>query len=90
VTSGIVAALEDGFGIVVLVNADAKDKPISDIGLKIAEKAFGSADTSSSPPANQSTISRCSTLPRHAGVVAQADNARASYPDLAGTYYSAG
>jgi hypothetical protein len=89
VTSAIVAALEDGIGIVVLVNGDAKDTPILDIILKVSEKAFGSADTSSSPPANQPTNSRHSTLPRHTTDL-MADSAGAPSLDLAGTYYNPG
>lgn len=89
-TSLIVAAVEDGIGIVVLVNADAKDESALNIILKAAEKAFGSANSSSPPPANPSIVSR-STLPRHAGVAPRADSpGTPSSLDLAGTYYSAG
>jgi hypothetical protein len=89
VSSAVVAALEDGIGIVVLANADSKGTPIFDIILKVAEKVFGTVD-SPSTPAKQSTISRRSTLPRHAGVTAREESARTSYIDLAGTYYSPG
>jgi hypothetical protein len=90
VTSAVVAALEDGIGIVVLVNADAKDEPIIDIILKVAEKAFGSANTSSSPPATQTTFPRRSTQPRHTGLTAQGDSTGTSSLDLSGTYYNPG
>jgi hypothetical protein len=90
VTSAVVAAPEDGIGIVVLVNADAKDRPIFDIILKVVEKAFGSADTSSSPPANQPTISHRSTLSRRTGMTARAESSGTSSLDLAGTYYNPG
>ena len=98
-TSLIVAALEDGVGVVVLVNADSKDEPALDIILKAAEIAFGSANSSSSPPPATptatppgipSTIPR-STLPRDAGVAARADSPGTPPSlDLAGTYYSTG
>jgi hypothetical protein len=87
VTSAIVTALEDGIGIVVLVNSDSRDTPILDIILKVAEKAFGSAYTSSSPPADQSNIPHRSTLPRQTGLRAGTDSAGL---DLAGSYYNPG
>jgi hypothetical protein len=73
----------------VLVNAESKSEPITDIVLKAAEKAFGSGVSSSSPPANQTTVSRRSRLPRTAGVTARADGG-APGVDLTGTYYNAG
>ena len=98
-TSLIVAAVEDGVGVVVLVNADSKDESALNIVLKAAEIAFGSTNTSSSPPpatssatppALPSTIPR-STLPRHAGVAARAFSPGTPPSlDLAGTYYSTG
>jgi hypothetical protein len=97
VTTLIAAALEDGIGIILLANADSKEIPISNIILKASEKVFGYADpSSSSPPANQSAVSRRSKLPRnHAGVTARADDgAGAGAPlsdvDLTGTYCNAG
>jgi hypothetical protein len=92
VTSGVLAALEDGFGIVVLVNADQKTTPLLNIAFKIAVMAFGSANTSSSAPANLPTNSRRSTLPRleHGGLTARGNSAGASGLDLAGTYYNPG
>ena len=90
VSSFIAAAPEDGIGIIVLVNADSKGTAVSNIILKAAEIAFGSANPSSSPPANQSAASR-SILPRHAGVAARGDYSRTPpYLGVAGSYYSAG
>ena len=93
VSSLIVAAPEDGIGIVLLVNADSKSTAILDILSKATEIAFGSANSSSSPPANQSApsvVSR-SILPRHAGVAARGDSSGTlPYLDVAGRYYSAG
>lgn len=93
VSTAIAAAVEDGIGIVVLANTDSGDTPIIDIILAAAAKAFGFADPSSSLANNQSTVSRRSKLPRHAGasVTARADDgAGASDVDLTGTYYNAG
>jgi hypothetical protein len=42
VTSVIVAALEDGIGIIALTNADAKEISLKNIIIKAAEKAFSS------------------------------------------------
>ena len=90
-TSLIVAAPEDGIGIIVLVNADSKGTSTLTIFEKVAEIAFSSANFSSSLPANQSTIVSRSTPPQHAHVAARADSSEApSYLDLAGTYYSTG
>ena len=94
-TAYIAAALEDGIGIVVLANADSEDTPVLNIIVAAAEKAFGSANSSSSSsPANQSSISRRSKLPRHVGVTARADNSGTGTPPdvdlLAGAYYNAG
>jgi hypothetical protein len=96
VSTSIYAALEDGIAIIVLVNADSKATPISDIFSAAAEKAFGSADpSSSSPPVSQPATSRRSGLPRnYAGMTTRADDgAGAALPsdvDLTGTYYNAG
>jgi hypothetical protein len=89
VSALIVAAPEDGIGIVVLVNAESKADSITDIVVKAAEKAFGSEESSSSQSANQTTVSRRSKLPRRDGVTARADDGSPSV-DLTGTYYNAG
>ena len=90
-SSLIVAAPEDGIGIIILVNADSKGTAALTILEKAAEIAFSSANSSSSPPANQSTIVSRSTRPQHAHVTARADSSETpSYLDLAGTYYSTG
>ena len=90
-SSLIVAAPEDGIGIIILVNADSKGTAALTILEKAAEIAFSSANSSSSPPANQSTIVSRSTRPQHAHVAARADSSGTpSYLDLAGTYYSTG
>ena len=88
-STAIAAAPGDGIGIIVLVNADSKADSIINIVLKAAEKAFGSGVSSSSPPANQTTASRRSKLPRTAGVTPRADG-DAPGVDLTGTYYNAG
>jgi len=87
VSTAIVAAPEDGIGIIVLTNADSKADAIVNIILKAAEKAFGN----SSSPANTTTLTRRSDLlvPRHAGVTARA-NEGAPGVDLTGTYHNAG
>jgi hypothetical protein len=90
VTSAVVGALEDDIGVVVLVNADAKDIPVLEIILEVLGKAFGSADTSSSPPVSQPTISHRSTLSRRTGATARAEGAGMSSLDLAGTYHNPG
>jgi len=81
VSTQIVAALEDGFGIVALTNADEKAESLEKIILGLAQKALGLGvgNSFNTPPANNSVTSR-SILPRYAP----------SYPDPAGTYYSAG
>ena len=85
-STAIFAALEDGIGIIVLVNTDSKGEPIIDIVLKAAEKAFGFGNSSSSAP----TVTRRSNLlPRHAGVSARVDDGP-PHVDLTGTYYNAG
>ena len=63
VSTAIGAAVEDGIGIIVLANTDSWATLILDIILVAAAKAFGFADTSSSLPDNQSTVSRRSKLP---------------------------
>ncbi len=90
VSTAIVAALEDGIGIVVLANADSKALSLRNIILGVAQKAFSSANSSDSPPTNKLTVLR-SVMPQHAGVVARADGAGTPpYLDPAGTYYSTG
>jgi hypothetical protein len=88
VSTAIGAALEDGIGIIVLTNADSKADPIGNIILKVAEKAFGSENPSSTSPA---TVTRRSNqpVPRHAGVTARVDKGP-PHIDLTGTYYNAG
>jgi hypothetical protein len=72
------------------VNADSEEDPIINIVRIVAEKAFGSGNSSSSPPANQSTTaSRRSNLPRHAGLTTRGDD-RTLEVDLTGIYYNAG
>ena len=86
----VAAALEDGIGIVVLVNADTKGLSLYKIIVGIAEKAFGAGNSSISPAADDSITSR-SILPRHSGVTSRADSAGAPpHPNLAGTYHSTG
>jgi hypothetical protein len=90
VSTYIATALEDGIGIVVLANADAKTSSLRNIVIGVAEKAFGTGNSSSSPPANDSITSR-SIVPRHSGVTARADSTGTPpYLDLAGTYRSTG
>jgi len=90
VSTVVAAALEDGIGIVVLVNADAKGSSLEKIIVGVAEKAFGVGNSSNLPPADDSITSR-SIQPRHSVVTARADSAGTPpYPDLAGTYYSTG
>ncbi|KAI0286671.1 beta-lactamase/transpeptidase-like protein [Russula aff. rugulosa BPL654] len=94
VSTQIAAALEDGFGIVALVNADAKADAIQEIVLGLAQQALG-LGYKPPAPANNSVTSR-SISPRHvsAGVTARVDRRGApsypQYPDPAGTYSSAG
>jgi hypothetical protein len=90
VSTFVVAAPEDGIGIVVLVNADAKGLSLEEIILGVAEKVFGAGNSSNFPPADNSITSR-SILPRHSGVTARADSAGTPpYLDLAGAYHSTG
>jgi hypothetical protein len=91
VSTAVVAALEDGIGIVVLVNADAKGLSLEKIIVGVSEKVFGAGNHSSNvPPADDSITSR-SILSRHSGVTARADSAGTPpYLDLAGTYHSTG
>ena len=85
----VAAAVEDGFGIVVLTNADAKAYSIENIIIKVAEKALGSQNSSSpsSSSPDTTTVTRRSNVlsPRHAGVTP-----RGNVVDLTGTYYNAG
>ena len=78
-------APEDGIAIIALTNADDKGDSISDIVGKIAEKAFGSENSS---PA---TVRRRSNqlTPRHAGLTARGDDGPPN-ADLTGTYCNAG
>jgi hypothetical protein len=90
VSTVVVAALEDGIGIVVLVNADTKGSSIEKIIVAVADKVFGAGNSSNSAPANDSITSR-SILPRDSGVTTRADSAGTPpYLDLAGTYHSTG
>jgi hypothetical protein len=90
VSTLIVAAPEDGIGIVVLVNADSKASSIGNIILGVAEKVFGAENSSNFQPADDSITSR-SILPRHSSVTSRADSAETPpYLDLAGTYHSTG
>ena len=87
----IAVAREDGVAIVVLANTDSSDVPISDILNAAAAKAFGPTDSSSSP----ATVSRRSTPPPNADMMARADDdstgASPSEVDmLTGTYYNPG
>ena len=92
-TTVIVAAPEDGIGIIVLVNAESKGTAVSDIIQKAAEIAFSSTNSSSAPPTSPSTVSR-SILPRdaqRAGLAAHGDSSGTPpYLDVAGSYYSSG
>ena len=86
----VVAAVEDGIGIVVLVNADAKALSLEKIILVVAEKVFGAGNPSNLSPADDSITSR-SILPRDSGVTTRADSAGTPPNlDLAGTYHSTG
>jgi hypothetical protein len=92
VSTIVVAALEDGIGIVVLVNADGKGSSLQKILLGVAEKVFGAGNSPNSPgpPADDSITSR-SILPRDSIVTARADSAETPpCLDLTGTYYSTG
>jgi hypothetical protein len=90
VSTIIVAAPEDGIGIVVLANADAKALSLDKIILGVAEKVFGAENSSNFPPADGPITSR-SILPRHSSVTSRADSAGTPpYLDLAGTYHSTG
>ena len=88
----VVAALEDGIGIVVLVNADTKGLSIEKIIVGVADKVFGARNSSNSEsaPANDSITSR-SILPRDSDMTTRADSAGTPRSlDLAGTYHSTG
>ena len=90
VSTIVAAALEDGIGIVVLVNADTKGLSVEKIIDGVAEKAFGAGNSSNLPPADNSITSRA-IRPRDSGVTSRADNAGTPPNlDLAGTYYSTG
>jgi hypothetical protein len=93
VSTFVAAALQDGFGIIVLANADSKDTALLNITDAAAAIAFGIGD-SSFPPANQSTPSRRSEQPRHASPIARGDHGDAPAPSdvdlLTGIYYNAG
>jgi hypothetical protein len=58
VSTVVVAALEDGIGIVVLVNADAKGLSLEKIIVGVSEKVFGAGNSSNFPPADDSITSR--------------------------------
>jgi hypothetical protein len=91
VSTVVVAALEDGIGIVVLVNADTKGSSLEKIILGVADNVFGAGNSSNHPPADDSITPRSTILPRPAGVTARADSAGTPpYLDLAGTYHSTG
>jgi len=94
VTTAVAATLENGIGIIVLMNADSKEDAILDIILKVADKAFSSGNSSSSPspsPNSSTTVTRRSNLlvPRRAGVTARADQGAPDI-DLTGTYFNPG
>jgi hypothetical protein len=91
VSALIIAALEDGIGIVVLVNADAKGSSIEKVIVGVAEKAFGAGNSSNSPPADDPINSR-SILPRKSGMIMARADSTETPPclDLAGTYHSTG
>jgi hypothetical protein len=90
VSTTVIAAPEDGIGIVVLANADVKGESLNKIFLGVAEKVFGAGNSSNHPRADDSITSR-SILLRHAGVTTRANSAGTPpYLDLAGTYHSTG
>ena len=85
----VTAALDDGVGVIVLANADAKQPYMIDIAGLVAAKALG-LDTGVSPPANISTRSR-TDLRRRSGVSPLAKRSAAlGVLDLAGIYHNAG
>jgi len=94
VSAVIAAALEDGLAVVALANADAKQPPMIDIALLVAEKAFGlrTGISSSSPSTNTSILRRTtSNSRRRAGEISRANGTAAPHDvDLAGTYYNPG
>jgi hypothetical protein len=92
VSTIVIAALEDGIGIVMLVNADGKGSSLEKITLGIAEKVFGAGNSSNSEsPSADDSISSRSILPRDSNVTAWADSAETPpCLDLAGTYHSTG
>lgn len=80
----VAAALEDGVGVIVLANADAKQPYMTDIIGLVAEKAF-ELGTGVSPSANTST------LRRRTGVSPREESTAApGILDLAGIYFNAG
>lgn len=87
----IVAALEDGIGIVVLGNADGKGLSLEKIILRVAEKAFGTGNSSNFPPDDDSITSR-SILRRDSTIMTTREDSAgtSSCLDLTGTYYSTG
>ena len=86
----VVAALDDGVGVVVLGNADKKGSSLKKIILGVAEKVSGAGNSSNFPPADNSITSR-SILPRHSGLTSRTENAGTPPSlDLAGTYHSTG
>jgi hypothetical protein len=92
VSTSVTAALEDGIGVIVLLNADdeSQQPAIYNITLLALAKAFGLEATSGSSPANTSTFSS-SNQQRRASISALQSRASSSpYLDLAGTYYNAG
>jgi hypothetical protein len=88
VSTLVVAALEDGIGIVVFANADGKGSSLKKIILGVAEKAFGAGNSSNLPPPDDS-ITSLEILPRDS--TAREDSAETPpCLDLAGTYFSTG
>ena len=77
----------------MLANADSKDAAIYDIVDAAAAIAYG-YKSSFSPQTNQSTVSRRSNLPSHAGLTARGYDGGAPAPSdvdiLTGIYYNAG
>jgi hypothetical protein len=82
VSAVIAAAPEDGIGVILLANADDKQSAMTDIALRVANKAFGlGTGNSSYTPSNDPST----------GVTSPADSAApVNYPDPAGTYFNAG
>jgi hypothetical protein len=89
VSAVVAAAVEDGLGVVVLANADAKQPYMVDIAGLVAEKALG-LGSGASPSDNTSTRSR-TNLRRRTGVSPLEERTAAlDVLDLAGTYCNAG